>query len=129
MIEYHYNADLVMSEINRVTVRGGAPRPQHSECRIGGEPWVTPGRASLPSHEVSFQWTFGQFRNQTVVNGHIESFTRRALKEHVMASAFDTLSETATAAGGIRGIVHVVGKFFSSFPSLASHTALCAKSV
>ena len=126
ILEHLYYSDGLMRELRRVVKPGGvlvATTPN-----LGS--WAN--RASIlfgfqpPSLEVSFLRTFGQFREQTIPNGHIRAFTRRALRRYLLEFGFEKLEEGSTVAAGVSGIVRYVDEFFYHFPSFASHLVVAA---
>lgn len=127
VIEHLYYSDLIMDGIARVLRRNGvliittpnlASWANRMALLLGFQPF---------SLEVSFLGGFGQVTKPSALNGHIKSFTMRALKEYVRAFGFTIIAEGATPAGGVTGLVAFVDRLFSWMPSLASHTMLAAQ--
>ena len=127
VIEHLYDSDRPMHEIRRVLKPGGllvistpnlASWANRLAILMGYQPF---------SHDVSMIRGFGRAR-VLQVNGHLKSFTRRALLEYVQYFRLEVVEEGVTPAGGVAGAVSAVDGLLSRFPALASHTVLaCVK--
>lgn len=126
VIEHLYDSDRPMREIVRLLDHNGllflstpnlASWANRLAVLLGYQPF---------SHDVSFLGAFGQPPG-AAINGHIKSFTRRALLEYVRFFGFDVIDEGTTPAGGVSGLVSLIDRAFSSFPTLASHTLLMCR--
>jgi len=127
VIEHLYNSDLVVSEIHRVLKKGDGllilSTPNLSS-------WIN--RLTLLagyqpfSHDVSFIKGFGRLADKDQSNGHIKSFTLKAMIEYIEYYGFQVVEKKGTIADGPRWLSSL-DRFFSHFPSLASHMFIVAK--
>ncbi len=127
VIEHIYNSDLAVSEIKRILKEEGililstpnlASWINRVTLLFGYQPF---------SHDVSFQGGFGRLKYKTQTNGHIKSFTLRAMLEYLKFFNFEILDIKGIEADGISGLLDKIDSFFSRFPSLASHMFIVAK--
>ncbi|WP_016731738.1 class I SAM-dependent methyltransferase [Saccharolobus islandicus] len=127
VIEHLYNSDLVISEIKRVLKKGGIlilSTPNLSSwinrlvLLFGYQPF---------SHDVSFLGGFGRLKFKDQTNGHIKSFTLRAMKEYLRYFGFNVLEIRGVEADGLSGFLSKVDRIISYFPSLASHMFIVAR--
>ncbi|BCS94090.1 class I SAM-dependent methyltransferase [Metallosphaera javensis (ex Sakai et al. 2022)] len=128
VIEHLYNSDLVMKEIYRVLRKNGLlilSTPNLSSwinritLALGYQPF---------SHDVSFIAGFGRIKYKNQTNGHIKSFTLRAMIEYLKYYNFSLIKIKGVEADGINSkLVELIDKTLSRFPSLASHMFVVAK--
>ncbi|QGA55489.1 methyltransferase domain-containing protein [Sulfolobus sp. E5-1-F] len=128
VIEHLYNSDLVMSEIKRLLRSEDGililSTPNLSSwinrlvLLLGYQPF---------SHDVSFLGGFGRIKYKTQTNGHIKSFTLRAMINYLSFFNFKILEINGVEGDGISGFLAKVDSLFSKFPSLASHMFIVAK--
>lgn len=128
VIEHLYNSDLVMKEIYRVLKKNGIlilSTPNLSSwinrlvLLFGYQPF---------SHDVSFIAGFGRIKFKEQTNGHIKSFTLKAMKEYLNHFGYNILEVKGVEADGAGNkLIDTLDKFFSHFPSLASHMFIVAR--
>jgi len=129
VIEHLYNSDLVLSEIHRVLKKGDNGILILSTPNLSS--WIN--RLALfmgyqPfSHDVSFVKGFGRLAYKDQTNGHIKSFTLRAMIEYLEYFGFEVIDKRGLIADGIPSWLSALDRFFSHFPSLASHMFIVAK--
>jgi len=129
VIEHLYNSDLVLSEIYRVLKKGSNGILILSTPNLSS--WVN--RLVLfmgyqPfSHDVSFIKGFGRLADKDQTNGHIKSFTLRAMIEYFKYFGFEVIDKRGVIADGVPSWFSALDRFFSHFSSLASHMFIVAR--
>ncbi|BCU67961.1 hypothetical protein HS7_13980 [Sulfolobales archaeon HS-7] len=127
VVEHLYNSDLVIGEIKRLLKREGililstpnlASWINRLTLLLGYQPF---------SHDISFLGGFGRLRNKTQTNGHIKSFTLRAMIEYLKFFNFEILEIKGIEADGVSGLLSKIDLFFSKFPNYASHMFIVAR--
>jgi SAM-dependent methyltransferase len=127
VLEHLYYSDLTMAGIARVLRRGGllivttpnlASWANRMAILLGFQPF---------SLEVSFRGSFGQVSQNATLNGHVKSFTRRALRSYVQNFGFTVVAEGTSRAAGVSRPIALMDRLLSWSPSLASHTMLSAR--
>ncbi|BDC17389.1 methyltransferase domain-containing protein [Acidianus sp. HS-5] len=129
VIEHLYNSDLVMSEIKRLLKKGGIIVLSTPNLAS----WINRltlllGYQSF-SHDVSFLGGFGRLKYKSQTNGHIKSFTLRAMVEYLKFFNLEILEIKDIEADGISGLLSKFDSFFSRFPGLASHMFIVARNL
>lgn len=139
IIEHTFNADNLLSEAYRVTKRGGyflVTSPNLAS-------WLSILSLVLgylpPNYEVSFQLRIGKPLGEKIhiplaekPVGHIKPYVARALKEHVEAYGFKTISLVGVRLIEGSGILKFIGFFdhlFSKINRYASGIILLSKKV
>ena len=127
VIEHLYNSDLVMSEIKRLLKDGGililstpnlASWINRLTLLFGYQPF---------SHDVSFLGGFGRLKHKDQTNGHIKSFTLRAMLEYLKFFGLEVLEVKGIEADGAPPFISKIDSIISKIPSLASHMFIVAK--
>ncbi|ADX84919.1 class I SAM-dependent methyltransferase [Saccharolobus islandicus] len=127
VIEHLYNSDLIISEIKRVLKKGGIlilSTPNLSSwinrlvLLLGYQPF---------SHDVSFLGGFGRLKFKDQTNGHIKSFTLKAMLDYLKYFGFNVVEIRGVEADGLSGFLTKIDKVFSRIPSLASHMFIVAE--
>jgi len=128
VIEHLYNSDLIMTEIRRVLKPRGllilstpnlASWTNRVALLFGFQPF---------SHDVSFISGFGRMILKEGSNGHIKSFTKRALLEYIRYFGFEIIGCKGVIADGVDNpLFRTLDKIFSRFSSFASHIFVVAR--
>ena len=127
VVEHLYNSDLVMSEIKRLLKESGilvlstpnlASWINRLSLLFGYQPF---------SHDVSFLGGFGRFKYKNQSNGHIKSFTLRAMLEYLKFFGFEVLEVKGIEADGAPPLISRIDSIVSKIPSLASHMFVVAR--
>lgn len=70
---------------------------------------------------------FGRLKFKDQTNGHIKSFTLKAMLDYLNYFGFNVVEIRGVEADGLSGFLTKIDKVFSRIPSLASHMFIVAE--